>query len=133
MPAQFLLLLVMCVVIAACGQGNSGKSAPSQTAQLAIVPTRAQIAYAAAAIPPTAELSAIYERSCKACHALINTGAPLTGHSAAWRPRFEAKGAAGLLASTIGGVNSMPTKGMCPDCSEDQFRALIAFMMTEGS
>ena len=85
------------------------------------------IAQAEELMPEENELAEIYEYSCYSCHANPQTGAPLTGDVAAWAPRLE-KGMDVLMDSTINGFEGMPPLGMCMDCSEDQFVALIAFM-----
>jgi cytochrome c5 len=90
---------------------------------------------AAAAPPPTAaltpELQAVYARSCATCHAVPATGAPQAGDAAAWAPRI-AQGEDALLDHTINGFNAMPPMGACADCSEAQYRALIAYMAGTG-
>lgn len=78
-------------------------------------------------MPGDAELAEIYEYSCYSCHANPQTGAPLTGDVVSWAPRV-AKGMDVLLENTINGFEGMPPLGMCMDCSEDQFVALIRFM-----
>jgi cytochrome c5 len=85
------------------------------------------IAQAEELMPEDAELAEIYEYSCYSCHANPQTGAPLTGDVAAWAPRLE-KGMDVMMDSTINGFEGMPPLGMCMDCSEDQFVALIEFM-----
>ncbi len=74
-----------------------------------------------------AEIQGVYERSCKACHGTPATGAPQTGDAQAWAPRV-AQGADILLDHTIDGYKAMPPMGMCMDCTEDQFLALIEYM-----
>lgn len=69
----------------------------------------------------------IYNQSCIACHASGAAGAPKTGDTAAWAPRL-AQGEATLLKHTKEGLNAMPPKGMCMDCTDDEFKALIKFM-----
>ncbi|PPE72319.1 hypothetical protein C3942_18565 [Solimonas fluminis] len=105
MPALLLLL-------AACGKTE----APSAPAPAASVPATA-----------SAELQALYDRSCKACHAVPGTGAPLSGNAQAWAPRV-AQGIDTLLDHTIGGYNAMPPMGACMDCTEEQFEELIELM-----
>ena len=111
----------------ACSEGASENSAPE-----VIEPDARHIAMAEELTPSDPELSAVYDRSCRACHALNGLGAPLTGHSAAWAPRFEARGLDGMLASIHSGRGAMPAMGYCPDCTDDTFEALIEFMSTEG-
>jgi len=69
----------------------------------------------------------LYNKSCIACHSSGAAGAPKTGDAAAWAPRV-AKGIDKLLANTKTGINAMPPKGMCMDCTDDEFKALIKLM-----
>lgn len=68
-----------------------------------------------------------YDKSCKVCHAAGAAGAPKTGDVAAWEPRM-AKGMDVLLVSVNNGLNAMPPKGMCFDCSDADYTALIEYM-----
>lgn len=80
-----------------------------------------------ALLPPQADIAAIYERSCRNCHTVAATGAPLTGDQAAWAPRLE-KGMDALVGSVVNGFGGMPPLGLCMDCDAQQFTALIEFM-----
>ncbi|WP_219097265.1 cytochrome c5 family protein [Pseudomonas sp. UMAB-40] len=82
---------------------------------------------AAAAMPADAALAQVYDNSCKLCHANPAAGAPLTGDQKAWEPRVQ-QGADTLLDHAINGYNGMPPMGMCMQCSQEEFLALIAFM-----
>jgi len=68
-----------------------------------------------------------YNQSCGVCHASGAANAPKTGDVAAWEPRM-AKGVDALVESVKSGLNAMPPKGMCNDCSDDEYKALIEFM-----
>ena len=68
-----------------------------------------------------------YDKSCKVCHAAGAANAPKTGDVAAWEPRM-AKGMDVLVASINNGLNAMPPKGMCYDCSDEDYKALIEYM-----
>ena len=68
-----------------------------------------------------------YNKSCGVCHASGAAGAPKTGDVAAWAPRL-AKGADVLVAAVTDGLNAMPPKGMCYDCTADDYKALIDYM-----
>lgn len=70
-----------------------------------------------------------YNKSCVICHASGAANAPKTGDAAAWKPHL-AKGEEKLLASIKNGFNAMPPKGMCGDCSDADYRALIHYMAT---
>jgi cytochrome c5 len=68
-----------------------------------------------------------YNKSCAVCHATGAANAPKTGDVAAWEPRL-AKGMEALVASVNNGMNAMPPKGMCFDCSAEDYEALIEYM-----
>ena len=68
-----------------------------------------------------------YDKSCKVCHDAGVAGAPKTGDAEAWAPRM-AKGMDALLASVHAGLNAMPPKGMCFDCTDADYTALIQYM-----
>ncbi len=70
-----------------------------------------------------------YDKSCKVCHATGAAGAPKTGDAAAWAPRME-KGMETLVKAVNTGLNAMPPKGMCFDCSDADYAALITYMST---
>tara|TARA_R110001592_G_scaffold363043_1_gene679554 strand:- start:36499 stop:36792 length:294 start_codon:yes stop_codon:yes gene_type:complete len=70
-----------------------------------------------------------YDKSCKICHASGAAGAPKTGDAAAWAPRM-AKGMDVLVVSVNNGLNAMPPKGMCFDCTDADYTALIEYMTT---
>ena len=48
---------------------------------------------------------------------------------AAWEPRM-AKGMDTLVASVTNGFNAMPPRGMCMDCTAEDYKAIIEWMST---
>jgi cytochrome c5 len=72
----------------------------------------------------------VYDQFCFACHATGVGGAPLFGDAAAWEPRV-AKGLDELMASTLNGVNAMPAKGTCMNCSDDELNAAVDYMIEQ--
>ena len=68
-----------------------------------------------------------YNKSCAVCHASGAANAPKTGDAAAWEPRM-AKGMDTLVQSVQNGLNAMPPKGMCFDCSDEDYKAMILYM-----
>lgn len=68
-----------------------------------------------------------YNKSCAVCHATGAANAPKTGDAAAWEARL-AKGMDALVAAVSTGLNAMPPKGMCFDCSDEDYKALIEYM-----
>jgi Cytochrome c5 len=72
----------------------------------------------------------VYQK-CATCHATGAAGAPKLGDAAGWAPRLE-KGLDELYANAIGGFKGMPAKGLCFDCSDDEIKAAVDYMV-EGS
>ncbi len=69
----------------------------------------------------------VYDGFCTTCHAAGVMSAPKFGNSSDWSPRV-AKGKETLYKNAIGGFNSMPAKGMCAACSEDEIKAAVDYM-----
>ncbi len=66
---------------------------------------------------------------CGACHSAGVLGAPKIGDSAEWKKRASEQGGLdGLLAKAISGINAMPPKGTCADCSDDELKSAIKKM-----
>lgn len=70
----------------------------------------------------------IYNSKCTTCHAAGVAGAPILGNVGDWGPRI-AKGVDVLYASSIGGFNGMPPKGLCMDCSDDELKSTVDYMV----
>ena len=45
-----------------------------------------------------------------------------------WEPRLE-KGLDAVVANTVNGLNTMPAKGLCFDCTDDDLRAIVQYMI----
>lgn len=89
---------------------------------------------AASVIPATSfaqgkDVEETYQKTCSVCHAAAVGNAPKTGDADAWKPRLD-KGMDVIVASVVNGLNSMPPQGMCVDCNEEDYAALIKFMAT---
>lgn len=97
-------------------------------------PTAEDIARAATLRPDNPALAAIYDRSCMACHAVVDAQAPLAGHVGGWRWRWQQRGGLdGLVESARNGFGNMPAMGLCADCTDAELRGLIGFMAGEGA
>lgn len=70
----------------------------------------------------------VYNGACAGCHAAGVAGAPKLGDKAAWAPRIKT-GDDALWNSLMNGKNAMPPKGMCMDCSEDELKAVLAYVV----
>ncbi|MDA1372687.1 MAG: c-type cytochrome [Proteobacteria bacterium] len=71
-----------------------------------------------------------YMASCFACHSTGAAGAPKVGAgmAAEWAPRLE-KGMDAVVANSINGLNTMPAKGLCFDCTDADLRAIVEYMI----
>lgn len=74
---------------------------------------------------------AIYNQFCFACHAAGVGGAPVLGDADAWAPRV-AKGMDALYESTYNGINAMPARGTCMDCSDEELRSTVDWMTAQS-
>ena len=71
----------------------------------------------------------VIAKHCTACHTLGLLNAPKMNDEAAWKERAEKEGGLdGLLAKAITGINAMPPKGTCGDCSDEELKAAIEKM-----
>jgi cytochrome c5 len=86
----------------------------------------AAIAFSAGAVVAEPDM-AKYQKSCGVCHESGSAGAQKTHDVAAWEPLLD-KGMDALLVSVQQGLNAMPPKGMCYDCTEEDYIALIRYM-----
>ena len=106
-----------------CGCGRESAPSPSEVAQAAVRATTLR--------PADERLAALYDHSCRACHANAQANAPLTGDRAAWLSRLK-KGRPELLRNVLTGFNGMPPGGQCFTCTTADFEALISFMSNGG-
>ncbi len=69
----------------------------------------------------------IYTTACTSCHGTGVLGAPKFGNKTDWAPRIK-RGIDDLVKVAITGVRSMPPRGTCMDCSDDELKAAIEYM-----
>lgn len=70
----------------------------------------------------------IYNKSCVACHTSGVLGAPKLHDAADWSPRLD-KGFDTVWQNAINGIKAMPPMGTCGDCSNDDIKAAIEYMI----
>ena len=99
----------------------AGQSEPEPAAPMAVA-----AADTAPAEPRSGEM--IYNSKCMSCHSTGAAGAPKLGDAAAWASR-AATGKDSLMANAINGLNAMPPKGLCMDCSDDELWAAIDYIV----
>lgn len=77
--------------------------------------------------PAAPRLAQLYADSCKACHTVADSGAPLVHDAKAWAPRWK-QGEDVLLDHVVQGYKAMPALGQCAACTPDDFKALTRFL-----
>ena len=80
----------------------------------------------AAAGPRSAE--DVYNKGCLACHASGAAGAPKFRIAADWTARL-ALGTELLYSNAINGKGAMPARRLCPNCSDDEVKAAVDYMI----
>ncbi len=74
----------------------------------------------------------VYDKTCFTCHAAGVSGAPKFSHADEWAPRI-AKGVDTLYTHAWNGFTGdkgmMPAKGLCMDCSEDEIKGAVDYMV----
>ncbi len=70
----------------------------------------------------------IYNKHCSVCHTPGIAGAPKMGDNKTWLPRMK-KGLDGMLKKATSGFNAMPPKGTCVNCTEQQLKEAIKYML----
>lgn len=110
-----------------CVAGENCDEPAAQAAASDAAPT-------AAAAPSTVAAAAgrsgeqIYNQSCFVCHGAGVAGAPIVGDKGAWTDRI-AKGMDVLMANAANGINAMPPRGTCMDCSDEELQASVQYMV----
>lgn len=75
----------------------------------------------------TQDAEVLYNRTCAACHTGQLPQAPRQGDRAAWEPRL-AQGMDVLVRHVTQGFKAMPPRGLCMDCSAEDYRLVILWM-----
>lgn len=73
----------------------------------------------------------IYQSKCVACHSTGAAGAPKLGVAADWESRV-AQGMETLYTNAIQGIRGMPAKGLCMDCSDDEVKAAVDYILAQN-
>ncbi len=72
----------------------------------------------------------IYQQSCAGCHETGTANAPRRADTAFWQTRLIETGSASLLTNTvITGKGAMPANGGCANCTEDELRHAVNYML----
>lgn len=74
----------------------------------------------------------VYLKACIICHQDSQMSAPVIGESANWYLRLKTSGLTGLYRHVIHGFNSMPVKGACVTCSENDIISSVDYILNES-
>jgi cytochrome c5 len=126
----FILLSVFSFAMTSCG--GEKKTDENKDATTEAVEETTEVAEVSADLAAGEET---YNKFCFACHKEGIAGAPLLGDKELWGPRAE-KGMATLIKHVTEGYTGdagiMPPMGTCMDCSEEDFRNAISFMLSKA-
>lgn len=73
----------------------------------------------------------IYDAHCAVCHGTGAAGAPKIGDADEWAPRIK-QGMDIVFQHAINGLNSMPPKGTCMSCSDEEIKAAAQYLVDES-
>ncbi|WP_370569087.1 c-type cytochrome [Legionella sp. PL877] len=71
----------------------------------------------------------VYVNACIICHQRGEMAAPLIGDGSNWYMRLKNSGLTGLYRHAIHGFNSMPVKGACVTCSDNDIIAAVDYIL----
>lgn len=72
-----------------------------------------------------------FNATCAACHNAGVANAPKMSDPEAWKARME-KGIDAVMKNVLNGLNSMPAKGLCFTCTDDDLKAVVEFMYAKA-
>lgn len=73
----------------------------------------------------------IYDKYCHTCHGTGLAGAPKFGDKGDWAPRIST-GMETLVKHAIMGIKAMPPKGTCTECSDEDIKKTVEFMVNKS-
>lgn len=74
----------------------------------------------------------VYVNTCIICHQQGQMSAPLNGDQGNWYRRLKHSGLTGLYRHVIHGYNSMPVKGACVTCSDNDLIAATDYILNNS-
>jgi cytochrome c5 len=131
----FALIATACVALMGCSAKEKSELTAAQEAAVAerIAPVghvvkSGQVVAVASTGGTERSGSDVYGTNCMACHTSGIAGAPMFGDSGAWATRL-AQGIETVYSNAINGINGMPARGTCMDCSDDEVIAAINYIL----
>lgn len=74
----------------------------------------------------------VYTTACVICHQNGEMSAPLIGDASNWYMRLKDSGLDGLYKHAIDGFNSMPPKGACVTCSDNDIKSAVDYLLDKS-
>ena len=84
------------------------------------------------AAPSLARGRQVYFTACAICHQDGQMSAPIIGDAPNWNQRLKDTNLAGLYRHVIDGFNSMPPKGACVTCSDNDIMSAVDYILDES-
>lgn len=84
------------------------------------------------AAPTLARGRQVYMTACVICHQDGKMSAPLIGDAANWYMRLKSSGLTGLYKHVIDGFNSMPPRGACVTCSDNDIISSVDYILDKS-
>lgn len=123
--------LFVCVALIATGALIADHMKPEtidkRTKPVGKVKVKEAVAATATAASGPRAPKVIVETYCIACHGAGMPGAAKIGDKEAWAAKLE-KGKEQVMANAIAGINAMPARGLCMDCTDDELWSSIEYM-----
>lgn len=82
--------------------------------------------------PAMARGRQVYEKACVICHKNGEMSAPLIGDSPGWYARLKNNSLTTLYAHAIEGFNSMPVRGACVTCSDNDIISAVDYILNRS-
>jgi cytochrome c5 len=82
--------------------------------------------------PSLARGKQVYVQVCTICHQEGQMSAPVIGDPSNWYMRLKSSGLTGLYRHVIQGFNSMPIKGACVTCSDNDIISSVNYILNES-
>ncbi len=129
----FVGLLLLGVALAGFANGSAARQEIQQriqpVGQVSVQESPVKESLAMTSAPRTEPGQETYNQYCIVCHKDGLAGAPKFRNEQDWKPRLSGRTIDDLVASSIKGLNAMPTKGTCLKCSEEDLKAAITYML----
>lgn len=74
----------------------------------------------------------VFLKSCVICHKKGEMGAPIIGNGPSWFARLKTSSHKGLYDHAINGFNSMPYRGACVSCSDNDIKSAVDYILNQS-